>query len=441
MLRITVFTRYLSFVLRTKGIVGFFVRIGMLVKRFDLSGKKVKRSILKIEQIGRKYQYKPALIIPAVILKRHHRILGYLSDSTSEFGIHGYVHQSFKPLSMNEQITEIRKAKDVFKKFRLPTYGFRAPYLSCNNHTAEAIQENDLLWESDETFIWNGFLNSRLPLSGKLMANAVQLLYAPLDSQENIVIPRLQGETVCIPVTLPDDEILIDRLGIKDSNNIEKIWSEMLDIASQRGDILVLQLHPERFPICKEVLENLLEKALFSFQNVWIAGMSEVAEWWKQKRQFKFVFQNVSHKGYNIRCECTDRATILGRNLFSKTSQAPFYQDYYIIEGREIFLESENLQPCIGVHPKCSEMLLKFLEDEGFPYEVSDNHSKYSLFLDNYETFSRKDEMALLRRIEESTNPLVRYWRWPDGMKSAFVTTHDLDCLTLTDFLYRAFGK
>jgi hypothetical protein len=169
--------------------------------------------------------------------------------------------------------------------------------------------------------------------------------------------------------------------------------------------------------------------------------MREVAEWWKEKSQFEFTFQKESKKGYRVHCKCTDRATILGRNLCSEVSQALFYKDYHIIEGKELFIESENLKPCIGVHPRCSRALHKFLVNEGFPYEVSDSNSKYSLFLEGCETFAREDEMALLDRIEENPNPIIRYWRWPDRMRSAFVTTHDLDCLTMTDFLYRAFGK
>lgn len=441
MLKTRKFVKYIRFVFGTKGVIGFFLRIGMIVGRFDLSGNKMKKAVLEIERIGKKYKYKPALIIPALVLKRHRNVLSHLSDETLEFAVHGYTHRNFKHLSLDKQVAEIKKAKDVFKEYEMPVYGFRAPYLSLNSHTTEAVQKNNLLWESDETVIWNGFTDSQLSKFRHFMANAVHLLYSPLDAQENVVIARLQGEVVHIPVTLPDDEILIDRLGIKDPNEIENIWTDILKKTHQRGDIFVLQLHPERFSICKQALDGLLNKASYSMRGVWVTGMKEVAEWWKEKSQFKFTFQKESKRGYRVHRECTNRTTVLGRNLRSETSRTPFYKDYHIIEGKEFFIESKNLKPCIGLYPKCPRTLLKFLEDEGFPYEVSESNSKYSLFLAEYETFARKDEMALLSRIEENPNPIVRYWRWPDGMKSAFVTTHDLDCLTLTDFLFRAFGK
>ena len=68
---------------------------------------------------------------------------------------------------------------------------------------------------------------------------------------------------------------------------------------------------------------------------------------------------------------------------------------------------SGELKPCIGVCPRCSEMLLNFLKDEGFAFEVSQESSKYSLFLDGYKIFNRKDEQILLNMIEQSTNPQI----------------------------------
>jgi len=401
----------------------------------------MKKAILEIEQIGKKYKYESALITPAVILKRHRNFLRHLSDETLEFAIHGYEHRDFKPLSLDEQTVQIKKAQDLYKELGVPAYGFRAPYLSLNSYTTEAVRKNNFLWESHEAMIWNGFSNYSLSKFRHFMANAIHQLYNPFDAQKNIGIPRLQDGVVCIPVTLPDDEILIDRLGIKDLNRIENIWTEILKKIIHRGDIFVLQLHPERFAICRKAMEGLLKKASSPKQNIWVTGMREVAEWWKEKSQFKLTFQNVSRKKYQVHCKCTDRATVLCRNFCSETSQAPFYRDYHLIEEREFYIKSENLKPCIGVHPRCSKTLRNFLEDEGFPYEVSDLNSKCSIFLEEYETFARKDEMTLLSRIEENPNPIVRYWLWPNETRSAFVTTHDLDCLTLTDFLLKAFEK
>ena len=440
MLRIWKLCEYLRFILETKGLIGFILRLGTLIRRFDFSGNKMKQAVLQIERLGKKYKYRPAMIIPALVLKRHQRLLNRLSDADLEIAIHGYTHKNFRPLDLDEQVSEIRKAKSIFEQLRIHAYGFRAPYLSWNGYTGQAVQSNGLLWGSNETFIWNGFKKSPLFKLRYFTEKGIHVLYNPLDARKSVVIPRLQGNIVCIPIALPDDEIIIDRLGITDSKKIGQIWTEILESTHRRGDIFVLQLHPERFAICREAMEMLLDKALHSKRDIWVTGMKEVADWWKEKSQFEFSFEAKPGKGLQVRCECTDRAVILGRNL-PGASQAVFHQDYRIIKEREFHVKLNNLKPCIGVHPQCSEMLLKFLANEGFPYEVSDIDAGYSLFLSEYETFGRRNELDLLGRIEQSPNPIVRYWLWPDAKKSAFVTSHDLDCITLTDFLLRLFGK
>lgn len=434
--------KYLGSVIRTKGPIGTIKRIGMLIRRFDISGNKMKSAVLEIEQMGKKYKYRPTMIVPALVLYRHRNLLSCLSDANLESAIHGYTHKYFTPLNLHEQVSEIQKAKDVFNELGIPACGFRAPYLSWNGYTSEAVEKNQLLWESDETLMWNGFENPRVSKLVNSRENAVHELYTPLDAEKNVAIPRLRGKIVCIPVALPDDEILVDRLGIKDSKEIGQLWIKIMEDTYERGGIFTLNLHPERFRICREAMEALLRRAAeYSEPSIWVTSMREIADWWKEKSQFQFTFEAVPERGYRVRCECTDRAIVLCRNLPSEASKAQFYQDYSIVKEREFLIESGNLKPCIGVHPRCSRMLREFLTDEGFCYEVSDKNSKYSLFLNEYETFARKNEMDLLSRITENPNPIVRYWRWPAGMKSALVTTHDLDSVTITDFLLRLLGK
>jgi len=401
----------------------------------------MKRAVSEIQQFGKKYNYQPTLIIPSIVLKRYKNFFKLFANNGLEFSAHGYVHRDLKTLSLREQIVQIGMAKEIFNGLSVPVYGFRSPYLSRNRFTTEAIQENGFLWESNETLIWKDYLISQELKLRNLMRDAIRFLYNPFDAQQNVVIPRLLGEVVGIPVTLPDDEMLIDRFGIVDSNTIESIWAAILEKTRERGDIFVLQLHPERLEICKEAMKGLLERASRPENGIWMTGMKEVAEWWKEKSQFEVAFENVPQRGYWIKCKCTDRAVVLCRNHYSKSSQRFPYRDYYTVMQREFFVASGDLKPCIGIYPRYSNKLLDFLRDEGFAFEVSPEGSKYSLYLDGYEIFDRKDERNLLNMIEQTKNPIIRYWRWPKGKRSAFVTSHDLDCLTLTDFLLRSIGK
>ena len=435
----TRFGEYLKFVIKTKGFIGLILRTGMLINRFDFSGNKLQKALHEIERIGKKYGYKPCLLVPAVILRRHSRFLANLSRENFEFAIHGNTHKNYKHLNFDEQVSQIHIAGKVFEEFRVPFYGFRAPYLSWNEYTLEALQQNKLLWESDEAFLWNGF--AKYVKGRHFHKRAIQLLYNPLDAEKNILIPRLEKDIVSVPIGLPDDEMLVDRYGINDSALIEKIWLESFRKSYQRGDISVIHLHPERFPMCGKAMEGLLETIKSFNPPVWITGMKEIAEWWKERSKFTVSFQSKGDRGYKVKCECSDKATILGSNFSGQCSPEYFHQRYWPIKEREFFVESGIVKPCLGVHPQCSDALCKFLRNEGFPCELSEEESGYSIFLKGYETFNRENEIDLLEKIERSTHPIVRYWLWPDGKKNAIVTTHDLDCLTLTDFFLRPFEK
>jgi len=49
--------------------------------------------------------------------------------------------------------------------------------------------------------------------------------------------------------------------------------------------------------------------------------------------------------------------------------------------------------------------------------------------------------LELIETIEASPGPLVRYWRWPDGAKSALAVTGDMDALTLLDYAARLLAR
>jgi hypothetical protein len=56
------------------------------------------------------------------------------------------------------------------------------------------------------------------------------------------------------------------------------------------------------------------------------------------------------------------------------------------------------------------------------------------VFLDGEATLTEREA---LQRVEETSAPLVRLWRWPDGAPSAVTIAGDLDALRLTDYLAR----
>jgi hypothetical protein len=61
------------------------------------------------------------------------------------------------------------------------------------------------------------------------------------------------------------------------------------------------------------------------------------------------------------------------------------------------------------------------------------------IYLDGEILAKLPNNVELINYIETSPAPLVRYWRWPDGAKSALSVTGDLDALSLLDYVSRLF--
>jgi hypothetical protein len=81
-----------------------------------------------------------------------------------------------------------------------------------------------------------------------------------------------------------------------------------------------------------------------------------------------------------------------------------------------------------------------FLRQQGYVTETLRESGSSALYL-NEPDFSPKDERPLLNWLEESTAPLVRLGRWPDGARSALAITGDIDALTIWDYALRAVGR
>jgi hypothetical protein len=428
---------YIRFVMHSKGVAGVIPRLGMLLARFDIGGKKMKTAVAGINELGAKYGFRPAMIVPAVVLKRCRALLQYASDSNLEFAIHGHTHKNHRPWSLEKQKEEIEKAKRVFDDLGVPYCGFRAPYLSCNSDTDDALEQAGILWNSDQAIMWPHDTGEPAA-EGYALNEAIEFLYSPADASQTLALPRMHGDMVCIPLVLPDDEILVDRVGIQDPDRITKIWLDVLSQAHAQGAVFVLQYHPERFIFCQKSMEALLAYMARAGKRFWVTDMCEIARWWKARNAFGFSISQCPDDAFEVVCSCSDRAVILVHN--GPGESVPFHGKYRRITETCFRLETEGIKPCIGISPLCTPALQVFIKELGFAYELADTDSGYGIFFNESDTYTEEGEIEILDRIEQSNRPLVRYWPWPDGYESAFTTSHDLDCVTLSDFVYRALG-
>ena len=264
--------------------------------------------------------------------------------------------------------------------------------------------------------------------------------YDAPNAKNCIVRPRLRHNFVEIPVSLPDDDILIDRLGFTDQEIIENIWYKILKTTHKEGDLFVLQLHPERIKLCGDALESILKQARKLNPPVWIASLNEIANWWKEKKEFSLEINESQKNIYKIKAKCSKKATILVRYSKVNDSKRNFFDGYEIV-NENIFIIESSTKPVVGISENSDMALTNFLQEEGIPFEVSNNKNNYGIYFKNINRFSERDGKKILNEINHSSSSLVRFWRWPEKAKSALSITGDIDAITSIDFIMRVFGR
>jgi hypothetical protein len=78
--------------------------------------------------------------------------------------------------------------------------------------------------------------------------------------------------------------------------------------------------------------------------------------------------------------------------------------------------------------------VVSFLHNQGYVLDTGETATRCGTYIDAATLARLTSEAALIDYIEAATSPLVRYWRWPGGAKSAMCITGDLDALTLLDY-------
>ena len=387
-----------QFLMTSRGVKNLLSRAYSLVQRFGLGPSKMESSLACWVRIARKYNLRATFPVTAIIVKRYPRVIKRLQAQGIEFALHGYTHIDYSVLSLAEQIVHFTKAIKVFNSYGIGFEGFRAPYTRWNNATMEAIQGLKIKWESSKTILWDILTPLMVPSKGIKAYEKAVALYHSVNARDHPVLPDLSSGFVEIPLCLPDDEMLVDRLKLP-VDKIKEIWKYILAQSYERGELFTLQLHPERLPLCKDVIEAVIRKAQTYRPKIWIASLNEIADWWKERAQFKAEIKDLGKGEYKVILNCSSRATILCKNIECPSLQAvkwikDSYQ-WFKLETKEWIVKA-NMPPVI----------------------VNDTVDKTG----------------------ESTST-IWFWRWPYGARRCLSITGDVDALTLLDFLLRVVGK
>jgi len=426
----------LSFLSKSRGLRNLISRIITVACRFGISSKKFERCLKRYFDVTHSAGCIPTFALTAVVLARHPGYIKELSYRGVEFAVHGYVHIDYKVVDNEKMGHHFERAMHTFNRCQVPFVGFRAPFLRTNEHTTPILSDLGFLYDSSRALWWP--VNDIDSYSTYVKDNLSLLkeFYQPLDAEKYLSLPRFEDGLIEIPVSIPDDEVLVERMGITDSEKISDIWVEIMQRIYDSGELFNFSLHPERIIHCENGLVKILRKARELNPPVWIATLREIAEWWRERDKFTFKIEHRSDGRYGVKAECSERATILLKNGKVNVSADRWLDSYLYIRDRDFSLESP-VRPVIGIAAGSSTTAVKFLQSEGYIVEFNKKPEECGIYLDDLKKFNQADEKALSKKIEQSNAYLLRYWRWPDGARSALSITGDIDSITITDFIMR----
>jgi hypothetical protein len=258
----------------------------------------------------------------------------------------------------------------------------------------------------------------------------MQGLYSTVPADVDVSVPSVQLDVVEIPASLPDDLLLHDGLRLG-REGARQAWLEILHETHRRGELFTLLMHPESFSLVGPAIEAVLAEARSLRPEVWIALLRDVETWWREKAAFSVDFDDRS-----IRFRCSDRATILIRSFEAAEPTRPWHGTYALLESRTLTLDGSS-RPLLGVAPGTPRRAVEFLAEQGYVLDTSERARECSVVVDAAVVEHAATDVGLIRHIESTAGPLVRYWRWPNAMRSALCVTGDLDALSLVDYAVR----
>jgi len=420
----------LAMSLRSRGPAGSAARTAAVLSRFGVTAAGMAGRLDRYMRLLSDLGVRPTWPTTACVLARHPALLRGYADRGAELALHGLVHGDHAVLDRRRQRETIAKAAEIFSRAGIAAVGFRGPYLRYNDATLDVLKELGFRWHSSQAVAFPMLASD--PAQARVASYGLALrLYSAHDAASVAARPRLRDGLVDIPVAIPDDETMVERLRLEGADAGAQ-WVHMLDRTHERGDLFTIQLHPERIRELDGALRETLTAARRREPAVFVARLDEIAEWWRRRSRFSVQVLRAGDGRYRVRLDADDDVTLLVRGC--NVEAAPWYGNDAVAHGRDLEVRSARV-PVMGVSRRSPAAVGALLAEEGLPVEVSDARDAYGGYVD---VGAEWRESEVLDAIDRAPGPLVRIWRWPRGMRSALAVTGDIDALTLRDFLLRS---
>ncbi len=429
---------YLEHLVQSKGLGHVGQRALAITRRYGLTPGEMMQAIERLVSTLEERGCRATFPVTAIVLSRQPHLLRQLEDRGIELAVHGWVHSELDRYSPERQRQHVSQALSTFGQHGIAARGFRSPYLRHSDSIRQVVGDLGFRYLSNQSILWDVSDALEMPPERLPAYERAISFYGPWSAADHQSLPAMDGQLIEIPVSLPDDEILVERLEANDMQ-IALAWSNVLSQAYARGELFTLLLHPERTDNCLSALGHLLSTALSYSPPVWVACLDEVATWWQQRRAVQLEITAEGDGQYAVCVRGPARASTLVRSATVLADAHAWADGYQLVRAQHFSMQCTT-RPCVGVSERTSGALVEFMKQDGYAVEVSAEPGQYAAYLDR-PTFDRQDGRALVAKIETQRSPLVRINRWPDGARSALAITGDIDALTLWDYGLRLLGS
>ena len=349
--------------------------------------------------------------------------------------MHGYQHVDLKAYPVNEGCKQLVKAAEVFKNYGINVHGFRCPYLGFTEELLDMLPKGLFAYSSNKAIQWN-VLNGNSDGPINLTFDTLRNIYAAESSLNSINVPWSRPNMLEIPVSTPDDMELFDGLELTPAE-VAHTWCQILTKTHLRGELFNLIFHPELAVLCEQPFFEVLNCAKSMQPQIWVARLCDISEWWFEKASFRVeITENSTCLQFDFACSL--RATILVKGIDLHDFGSDWDGSYQRLLSRTLEVPAFP-RPFIGLSPKAPQKVTAFLMEQGYLLDMTEQAPDCSIYLDEIILASISGEVQLIDYIEACAGPLVRYWRWPNGAKSALSITGDLDALSFLDYLTRIY--
>jgi peptidoglycan/xylan/chitin deacetylase (PgdA/CDA1 family) len=394
------------------------------------------------------------LFAPGTVLERYPEAIGLFREAGMEIGMHGWEHVDLRSYPVEEARAQLLRATKAFDNRGMKVHGFRCPYLGHSEALIASLPEGMLQYSSNAAVWWDVISATDIG-RGNAVYDATLAFYAPRASHTYVSLPWKRGNLTEIPVSLPDDMLLFDGI-FRDVNAMTEAWRGIMAQTYRRGELFNLIFHPELADREQAPFGLLLAEGQSLNPPVWCTRLCDISEWWQEKRRFTVSvsandsrhpdssvdrdFQPISRIDISFKA-CSKRATILFRSL--SVPGAELWDGEYSRlpvdgTGEVVVTVPGDPRPFVGVTADVPEATRTVLRDLGYIVET-DPHwvQQCGVVIDRRTLREHSHDVALVEHIEATTAPLVRFWPWPDGTRSALCFSGDLDALSLADYAAR----